>query len=751
MPPTTNHADDAPESIHPATPNQPAMPVRLRVDGMTCGSCVARVERALKSVPGVTDARVNLTTETAEILYTADGDPSKSLIEAVRQAGYDAQRVHSGAEVSHRGAAASDVKLQQQRQAMAQAIGLSLPVFALEWLGPTLQSSHHGAHVWWRVLQGLLVTMMILSPAGAPLLVAGLRAIWKRTPNMDLLVTLGVGAAYVSSAAALAIPEAAFHHFHAAAMILAFINIGKYFELKARREAAGAVAALAQRMPKRARRARRAGDESSSKGEDIPVSQITRDDWVQIVEDEVVPVDGIVVEGSAAVDQSAITGESNPVGLKMGDTAVSGSILREGSLIIQATVGGNESTMARIIAAVESAQTGKTRYQRIADQVAGVFVPIVVAIAVLTLIGWLIAGAGFTGSIVPAVAVLVIACPCAMGLATPTAVLVATGSAALKGILVRDAESLETAGAVTCVLLDKTGTLTSGRMTVSSIDTQSESLNENDLLRLAASVEQFSRHPIARAIVEEARRRQLQLADVEAYSSEAGFGVSGKVNESKVLVGAERYLTESGVDVSTPASEDRAGSAALVAVDGRLAGRIELNDTIRKSAGAAVVSLKELGVAISLVTGDRHSTAKFVAHEVGIESIAADVTPVGKQESVESRQREGHVVAFVGDGVNDAPALATADVGIAFAAGTDVAAAAANITLLSENLGLVPEAIRIARRSRRIIKQNLFWAFFYNILALPLAATGHISPGIAAGAMMMSSISVVLNALRLRR
>jgi len=678
---------------------------------MTCGSCVARVERALQSVDGVREARVNLTTETATVNVENDAITPDSLIQAVRDAGYDAERSRGGSDAQRVRDSTHQVQLREQRQAMVQAIGLGVPIVALDFLAPMLESSLPGSHVWWRVLQGALCTMLLRSPAGAPILVGGLRAVIHRSANMDVLITLGVTSAYLFSVASVFLPSLSAFHFGAAAMILAFINVGKFFELRARREASGAVAALARRMPKTGVRV------TNGEIETVPIDDIKVGDMLRVTEDNVVPVDGVVVSGSAALDQSAMTGESIPVARRTGDDVLAGCIVREGSINIRATALGADSAIGAIIQAVDNAQTGKTQMQRIADKVAGVFVPVVVTIAVVTLIGWSIAGAPFSDALTAAIAVLVIACPCAMGLATPTAVMVATGNAALDGILVRDAAALEAAGKVDTILFDKTGTLTTGMATVKKVFDEPVgpvTRDENDVLQLAASAEQFSQHPFARAIVASAKSSQMSLADPASFQSEAGFGVSATIDDKAVLVGSPAFMAKHEIDL-TPL-EDRMETMAMdgqsivvLAVDGHVAGLIGLTDTIRTGAAEAIERVERMGIATAMITGDHSHTAQAVAASVGIKDVAAETRPQDKLAEVARRQQHGRRVAFVGDGINDAPALTAADVGIAFAAGTDVANAAADITLVSDDLSLIPEAVDMARRSVRIIKENLFW------------------------------------------
>ena len=748
-------------------------PIRLRIEGMTCGGCVARVERALQSVDGVARARVNLTTEVATVEAAKTAPNRQALIEAVRRAGYDADTFRSGDAATTGLDRTHSERLRQQKQALGQAIAMAVPIMGLHWLAPILQSHDGGGHVWPHGLQALLCTLLLFSSAAAPILVGGLRAVLHRSPNMDLLISLGVCVAYVSGAVNLLRggPDAA--EFDAAAMILTFINLGRYLELRAKHDASTAISALVRRMPATAQLVTPDGIQEAR------IERLKPGDKVRIAQDTVVPVDGTVVEGEGAVDESAVTGESIPRHRRAGDPVVAGSIVREGLLTVEATLVGAESTMGRIIRAVEEAQSGKTRMQRIADRVAGVFVPIVIFLAAVTLVGTHgLAGSDWATAIQRAVAVLVIACPCAMGLATPTAVMVATGTAALDGILIRDAAALETAGRLDWMFLDKTGTLTTGSPTVQ--DVIGVGLGADDLLRFAACAEQHSQHPLARAIVTEAKRRGLPLVDPSEFENRAGQGVRAKINSQTVHVGSVSYLECVLEPLSPTGGEGRvrglsdallranrigldsideivrrfaaAGqTVVLVAVDSRCVGAIGVADAVRPYAREAVAALNRLGVLTAMLTGDHPQTAAAVARAAGISEVHAAMTPEGKLAEIRRRQEAGACVGVVGDGINDAPALAAADVGITFGSATDVALGAADITIVHDRLDRLPTIITLARRSVRIIKQNLFWAFFYNLAAIPLAATGRVSPGIAAAAMMFSSISVALNSLRLRR
>jgi Cu+-exporting ATPase len=737
------------------TGNRPASDtVNLRIEGMTCGGCVARVEKALQAVPGVAAARVNLTTSSATVDLADPKTRRGDLVSAVRSIGYDAHPARPGDRVTTSIERTHETALREHRQAFIQAIGLGLPIVALDWLAPTLRGTWVGSAAWPKAIEAILCALLLWSPAGAPILVGGLRAVIHRTPNMDLLIAMGVSVAFVSSLVSLLAGAFAASHFHAAAMILAFISLGRYFEVRAKRDAASAVSALARRMPTTAQRVTDGGTE------EVPVDAIEIGDRIRVAQDVTVPVDGRIVEGDAAVDESAVTGEPNPRHRTTGHEVPAGCVVREGLITLEATRVGADSTMGRIIKAVEDAQTGKTRMQRLADQVAGSFVPVVIVLALLTVGGTLWwAQAGWATAVSRAVAVLVIACPCAMGLATPTAVLVTTGRAALDGILIRDAAALEAAGRIDTVLLDKTGTLTRGEPAVTDTfilkDGDAEEDAEHQTLTLAASAEQDSQHPIARAIVAHARRHNLTLRHPTHFSNEPGRGVIARLDGRPVLVGSRAFLQQRNVDLAGIAERADFLSAqgktvVLVAADGRCTGIIAVADQPRGGAADAIRELHSLRIETAMLTGDQARTAGAVAAELGIEDVLTDMTPESKQAEVARRRDRGRRVAFVGDGINDAPALAAADVGITFASATDVAAAAADITITHNNLADLPATVRLARRSVRIIKQNLFWAFFYNVAAIPAAALGYVQPGIAAAVMMLSSLSVVLNSLRLR-
>lgn len=731
---------------------------------MTCAACVARVERALRRVPGVSRVTVSLTGETAFVTLAGEGVDVEPLIQAVHDAGYEAASVAATvAEDPHASAVRRAGQWQETRRAIFASIAFGLPIMALHLLGRAAGPAHHGI-LWTELLQLVLATAMMLSPAATPILTGGFRAVRHRAPNMDLLIAMGVTAAMAGSvirlAATLMSPDAAdsgHSYFDTAAMILLFVNIGRGIEARVRGHAASSIEALALRTPRTARRVR------DHEVTEVAVDDLCVGDHVRISAEEYVPVDGTVLEGAAAVDQALLTGESVPVDVEPGSPVYGGTRVTAGSILVAVAAIGAESAIARIRRHVEEALTSRTRLQRVADRAAAVFVPVVVLLAMITLAGWLSAGllggyrppGWWSDAFTSAIAVLVVACPCAMGLATPTAVMVATGNAALRGILVRDAAALEMTGMADTVLLDKTGTLTTGHPTVTQVVGQIGECDAREVLRLAASAEQFSRHPLAGAIVAKAREWGLELSEPESYQQETGLGVTILLEGSRVLVGNPAFIEKSGIQ-HADASErterlTRDGqTVVLVARNRQVIGIIALADRPRPTAAQTIAQLRRLGVEPIMVTGDNRHTAAAIAAEVGLRQVRAELTPEGKLAVVRELQAADRRVIFAGDGINDAPALAAADAGIAFATGTEIAIEAAGITLAGDDLRRVAEAVQIARRSVRIIRQNLFWALAYNLATIPLAALGILPASLAAATMMFSSISVVMNSLRLR-
>jgi len=735
--------------------------IQLRITGMTCGACVQRVENALKSIDGVRDATVNLMAESGTVQLTEDASAFKTrLRESVRNAGYDAEVLPADRQLITEWTDDSKLResLRRHRQALIQALGLALPILGLEYALPYFwPGDDPAAQLPGRLLQLILLIMLIVSPAGGPIIVGGLRALWHRTGNMDLLITVAVLSATIGGLVGSFIAEPKLIHFHAAAMILAIVCIGRYLETKVRGKATGAIGALAKRAPKQAEVKR------DGAWQTVQVDSIYRDDDVQVIEGATVPVDGEVIDGSVEVDEQILTGEPMPVLREVGDALQAGMTVVNGRAVIRAAGDGSQGTLDRILALIQAAQEGRTRMQRLADQVAGVFVALIVAIAIITFFSWGIFGdvGGWAMGTRAAIAVLVVACPCALGLATPTVTLAASGVAAQRGILPRDAAALEALGRIKTIVWDKTGTLTAGTPQVQSIrvfDVDPE-LTDDDILRLAAGAERFSAHPIGKAIVRAAQQREIDIPTPASFESTIGRGLRAEVDARRVVIGSARWLTENDVAINPdvePSEQDGLSSGVssiYLAIDGTHAAIIELSDGLRPSASAALQRLRRQNIHARMLTGDAAGAAQAVAREIGIESdkVEAEATPQRKIEYVEEIVQQAAGVAMVGDGINDAAALARADVGIAFATGADVAVEAADISLIGSTPHLVADAVVIARATTRLIRQNLGWAFGYNIIAIPLAATGTLPPALAAAAMMFSSIAVVLNAMRLPR
>jgi Cu+-exporting ATPase len=718
--------------------------VELQIDGMTCASCVGRVEKALKRVPGVLEAEVNLATERAQVRF-ASGDTA-ALIGAVEQAGYAAHRV-----VAEAGAPAAE---QAKRSGIADwwpialAAVLSLPLvvpmvvepFGLHWMLPG-----------W--VQLLLATPVQFG-LGWRFYRAGWKALRAGAGNMDLLVALGTSAGYGLSVYQLWAHRGhgmAHLYFEASAVVITLVLLGKWLETRAKRQTTEAIRALNALRPEVAR-VRRGGVDV-----DVPVSAVKVGDLVVIRPGERIPVDAEVVEGASQVDESLITGESLPVAKHAGDKLTGGSVNAEGLLVARTRAVGAESTLSRIVRLVESAQAKKAPIQRLVDQVSGVFVPVVIGIAALTLLGWGLGTGDWEAAILNAVAVLVIACPCALGLATPTAIMAGTGVAARHGILIKDAEALEVAHSLKVVAFDKTGTLTEGKPELVAFEAVDG--NAAALLGASAALQANSEHPLGRAVMAAAQRDQVSVPSANEVRAVAGRGIAAVVGGRELRLGSTRYMDELQIDLSPLRaralelqSQGRTVSwLADVSEPGRLIGLLAFGDTLKPSASLAIKKLQALGVRTVLVTGDNRGSAQAVGQQLGIDEIAAEVLPEDKADIIERLKQGGHRVAMVGDGINDAPALAAADVGIAMSTGTDVAMHAAGITLMRGNPALVADAIDISRRSYAKIRQNLFWAFIYNVVGIPLAAFGLLNPVIAGAAMAFSSVSVVTNALMLRR
>ena len=711
------------------------------IEGMTCASCVGRVERALKAVAGVKEVSVNLTTERATV-NAASSTLAASLVAAVQKAGYSVGEEPSaepGAEPAKRkGEPWWPVAL-----AAALSLPLVLPMFAM------LLGSDWTINGWLQLALATPVQFWL----GARFYRAGWKAVRAGAGNMDLLVALGTSAGYGLSVYLLfkhaehSMPHL---YFEASAVIITLVLLGKWLESRAKRQTTAAIAALNALKPEVARVRMPYGDV------DVAISQVKVGDIVVVRPGERIPVDGVVTIGSSQVDESLITGESLPVAKHAGDKVTGGAVNAEGLLLVETTAVGAESTLSRIVRMVESAQAKKAPIQRIVDQVSAIFVPVVLLIAALTLLGWGLTTGNWEQAILNAVAVLVIACPCALGLATPTAIMAGTGVAARQGILIKDAEALEVAHRIDTVAFDKTGTLTEGKPTlVAAVPAPG---HDDELLSWSAAIQAGSEHPLARAVMNAAEEAGLELLSAAKVSAVPGRGMSAEVQGRALRLGSPRYMQELGVDTSA-----LAGPARQLEDEGRtvswladvtqapvLVGMLAFGDAPKASAIIAIRSLQALGIRTVMVTGDNLGSAMAVGSALGIDQIEAQVLPADKAAIVNQLKEGGRSVAMVGDGINDAPALASADVGIAMSTGTDVAMHAAGITLMRGDPALVADAIDISRRTYRKIRQNLFWAFAYNVIGIPLAVAGLLNPVVAGAAMALSSVSVVSNALLLR-
>lgn len=713
------------------------------IDGMTCGACAVRSEKVLARVNGVESAAVNFALEKATVIAPRGAVTFDDLAAVVSKAGFTPHKISNDAQVSDD--AKKQKALTKDYLTLAFAIVLTLPLVAQ--MGAHFTGAGFHLSPW--IELGLALPVQVL--AGARFYRGAWNVLRAGSGNMDVLVVMGTSAAFGYSLYLLAtLGDGATGqlYFEASAVIITLVLLGKVLEARAKRGTTTAIRALMNLRPDTARVQR--GDEVV----DVPVDQVRTGEVILVRPGEKIPVDGEVIDGASAVDESLLTGESLPVEKSVGHEVTGGALNGTGLLTISATRVGADSTLARIIKLVENAQSGKAPVQRLVDKVAAVFVPVVIAIAVFTAIGWFIVGGTFEQSLIAAVSVLVIACPCALGLATPTAIVTGTGAAARAGILIKDVEALELAHRVDAVIFDKTGTLTVGRPAVTGLHVFTDV--EDDVIALAASVQAGSEHPLALAFLHLASDRGVSLDTVSDFRTTPGFGVSGTVNGATVHLGNTEFMERHHVPtvedaVRTQAWESEAKTVVWMAVDGVRTAQFALSDPVRSEAAPAVASLHRLGIAVHLLSGDAPNVVDAVARTVDIEHARGSVKPDDKATAVDALRQDNHVVAMVGDGINDAPALAAADVGVAMGTGTDVAMETAAITLMRPDPRLVAGAFSISRATWRKIQQNLFWAFIYNVIGIPLAALGYLSPAMAGAAMALSSVSVVSNALLLRR
>ena len=732
--------------------------ISLPVEGMTCASCVARVEKALNKIPGISGVSVNLATGKAHFTMTG-AVRIDSVAQAIEAAGYRLMldtpaekpgRARGGEERDERGE-----RLRRDLRTAALftifvfiiSMGMEFDFFARVW--PFATDTTH------KIL--LILTTPVLFIPGKQFFSIFWKNLRHGTADMNSLVAIGTGAAYAYSVLATLFPAVIAHgqegphvYFDSAAVIITLVLLGRWLEHRAKKRTGAAVRALMQLQPETARVRRQAGEV------EVPIEQLAVDDLLLVRPGERIAADGLVSSGASSVDESMLTGESMPVEKKDGDAVTGGTINLAGYFEMRVTATGSASLLAKIVRMVEEAQGSKAPMQRLADRIAAVFVPIVVAIALVTLAAWLWIGgmAAFDQALIHFVAVLIVACPCALGLATPAAIMVGTGAGASRGILIKNGESLELVHKIDTIMLDKTGTLTSGKPSVTEV--YCEGIDEQKFIGYLSALETRSEHPLAAAVIAYGNTLGVRSAEVKAFASITGGGVKGKIDGHEVLAGNEACLEAHGVDTASwldrAQTWQQAGKSVIfTAVDGQVVGAVAVSDTLKPTSRSAVAALRKMGLRVLMLSGDHEGTAAAIARQVGVDGFFAGIRPEGKAAVIKNEQAKGHRVAMVGDGINDAPALAQADIGIAMGSGTDVAIESAAITLVHGDLQQVVHAIELSRQTIVTIRQNLFWAFLYNTLGIPLAALGYLNPMLAAGAMSFSSVSVLGNSLRMKR
>lgn len=728
--------------------------VELALHGMSCAACAARIEKRLAKLDGITRAAVNLATERATIDFDANRIQVSEMIKAVQELGYGAERAEEV--LRDRAAEQREQEIRTLRTTLIISAVLSSPLilamilnlFPMHFLLREALSFLHNEYF------QLTIATPIQFVIGSRFYKHAYYALRSKSANMDVLIAMGTSAAYFYSLYNVFFESVKAGmmknlYFETGAIIITLILLGKYFEAVAKGRTSEAIKKLMGLKPKTARVIRHGSEVN------IPIDEVIAGDIVLVRPGEKIPVDGKIMEGSSALDESMLTGESMPVEKKTGDLVIGATINKYGTFKFAATKVGKDTVLSQIIKMVEDAQGSKTPIQKIADQVSGIFVPVVVGIAVVTFLTWYFGEGNLNMGIISAVAVLVIACPCALGLATPTAIMVGTGKGAENGILIKGGEYLEIAYKLNAVVLDKTGTLTKGEPEVTDIVSLGL-LDKGGILKLAAATEKSSEHPLGVAIYSKGKTDLEDIPDPERFEALPGRGVRAQIGGRAVYLGTRKLMTEIGINTTQAEStisglEDEGKTAMLMAIDDTLEAILAVADTLKENSKEAVAAMQQMGIDVYMITGDNERTAKAIAREVGITNVLAEVLPEKKAEEVEKLKKQGKMVAMVGDGINDAPALATADIGMAMGTGTDVAMEAADITLMRGDLRTIPTAIKLSRKTMSKIKQNLFWAFIYNTIGIPFAALGMLNPIIAGGAMAFSSVSVVTNSLSLKR
>ncbi|MBM7649791.1 Cu+-exporting ATPase [Bacillus ectoiniformans] len=725
----------------------------FNIIGMTCAACSTRIEKGLNKLEGVSKASVNLALESATVEYNPSATSPAEIIKKVEKLGYKANLKGEQKEDS------SDIKAKEIETQKGKFIFSLILSFPLLWAMVS-----HFSFTSFIYLPDMFmnpwVQFALATPVqfvvGKQFYVGAYKALRNKSANMDVLVALGTSAAYFYSLY-LSIQSIGSQghmvelYYETSAVLITLIILGKLFEVKAKGRSSEAIKKLMGLQ------AKTAIVERNGVEQEVPLEEVAAGDIVHVKPGEKIPVDGEIIEGRSAIDESMLTGESVPVDKTAGDLVIGATLNKNGFLKVKATKVGRDTALAQIIKVVEEAQGSKAPIQRLADQISGIFVPIVVGIAVITFLVWffLVTPGDFAESLEKLIAVLVIACPCALGLATPTSIMAGSGRSAEFGILFKGGEHLERTHRVTTVLLDKTGTVTNGAPVLTDVLVEDD-FSEEEFLQLAGTAEKQSEHPLAEAIVTGIKEKNIELFEAETFEAIPGYGIQAKVNGRVVLAGTRKLMKKHEINIDHALKvmeelEENGKTAMLVAIDGQYAGLIAVADTIKDTSKAAVKRLKEMGLEVVMITGDNKRTAEAIANEAGIDSVIAEVLPEGKAEEVKKLQEQGKVVAMVGDGINDAPALAMADIGMAIGTGTDVAMEAADITLIRGDLNSIADAISMSKKTIRNIKQNLFWAFAYNAMGIPIAALGFLAPWLAGAAMAFSSVSVVLNALRLQR